>query len=605
MIDFGIMHVEGFASIEDETFDWGLKGLNIIQAPNGTGKTKFINALVWNLFGKTLSGSVDMWEHLRPSSYVGTKVVQRFSVNGIDYKLTRYKNYSKYKNALVLEEDGEPSQITDKIELQKHLNDLIGYSYELFKASIIFGQKLKRIISETGPNKKKVFDEAFEVTYIPRAKKIAEGKLVTHRQELTKKELEEEKLNGKINGKESAIASEEQLISGFEDRIEEKLDVIRVKIKKKKKEHKKLVELWGDIYVKIGELNHELEIFGKDLIPDKEIIEWERDLAKKESKRDRADEDADAVEMIIKKLQNKIDNVPHTCSNCAKAYTKSERKEEKGRLLKEKGIQDKLHQKFIDSIGILKGQIKELNESISSAQSNSESYEWVVKELNTLEDAKKLILESQKEVDKLKKERDAIKEEELENNLEKLNLELTDLQSQSKAMEKELKQIRKDVDAYEWVIKTPLSNSGLKAFIFNQMLDTINDRLEFYSKYIGFQVAFFIDMKSANKNLETYVFKGDQPVPYDDLSGGQQQAVDIAAAFAIHDVVSDSKSCSLLVMDEIFESLDRDNIEIITDVVQDKAQNKCLYLVTHRSEFNPTNSNIINVVNENGITSLA
>ncbi len=186
-----------------------------------------------------------------------------------------------------------------------------------------------------------------------------------------------------------------------------------------------------------------------------------------------------------------------------------------------------------------------------------------------------------------------------------MTLELSDLQSQHVAMQKELKQIRKDVGAYEWVIKTPLSNSGLKAFIFNQMLDTINNRLEFYSKYIGFQVAFFIDMKSANKNLETYVFKGENPVPYNDLSGGQQQAVDIAAAFAIHDVVSDSKSCSLLVMDEVFESLDKDNIEIMTDVIQDKAQNKCLYLVTHRAEFNPTNSNIINILNKDGITSLA
>ncbi len=357
MIDFGKMDVEGFASIEEETFDWGLPGLNIIQAPNGFGKTKFINALFWCLFGKTLSGSVEMWEHLRPSSYKGTRVYIWFSVDGIDYKLSRYKGYSKMKNALTLEEDGEPCKITDKIELQKHVEDLLGYTPDLFKASIIFGQKLKRIITETGPNKKKVFDEAFEVTYIPKAKKIAEIKLTSYRHELTKKELEEERINGKINGKESAIASEEQLINGFEDRKRERIQEIKKKIKLKKTLHSTLVEEYGDLKEKLRAANHEKEIFEKDLIPDNEILQMERDLVKKESKRDRSDNDAAAVEKEIEKLQKLIDNVPLTCSNCHKPYTANEREMEKGRLMLELGKQEELHQQFIDTIKKLKGQI--------------------------------------------------------------------------------------------------------------------------------------------------------------------------------------------------------------------------------------------------------
>jgi len=133
----------------------------------------------------------------------------------------------------------------------------------------------------------------------------------------------------------------------------------------------------------------------------------------------------------------------------------------------------------------------------------------------------------------------------------------------------------------------------------------INERLEYYTSFINLQVAFFMDMQSAHKNLETYVFAAGEPVPYGDLSGGQQQSVDIVTAFAIHDVVADSKECSLLVMDEVFESLDRDNIEIMAELIQDKAQTKCLYLVTHRAEFNPTNANIILVDYTDHITSLS
>ena len=109
-------------------------------------------------------------------------------------------------------------------------------------------------------------------------------------------------------------------------------------------------------------------------------------------------------------------------------------------------------------------------------------------------------------------------------------------------------------------------------------------------------------MDSHHKDLEVYVFQGEYPVPYEDLSGGQQQAVDIASAFAIHDVVSGNKVCDLLVMDELFESLDKNNIEILTELILDKSKDKCLYLVTHRNEFNPTNTRTIEITFTNGIT---
>jgi len=151
----------------------------------------------------------------------------------------------------------------------------------------------------------------------------------------------------------------------------------------------------------------------------------------------------------------------------------------------------------------------------------------------------------------------------------------------------------------------PLSNAGLKAFIFNQMLDKINDRLDYYSRFIGFQVLFDINMESANKDLKTFVFIDDNLVPYEDLSGGQQQSVDVATAFAIHDVVNEGRKCNVLAMDEIFESLDKNNIEIVSELIQDKVANKSLYLITHRSEFAPTNANIIKVSYKNGFTSVA
>lgn len=603
MIKFGAMRVEGYASMIKEYFSWGEHGLNIIQAPNGSGKTTLINALVWCLYGKPLSGSVEPWEHIRPSSYCGTKVSQQFCINEIPYRVTRYKDYPKFKNSLVFEIDGDP-QVGDKKELQIRINNTLGYSYELFKNAIIFGQKLKRIIAETGPNKKKVFDDAFEVNYIGIAKKLAEEKLKEVVKEYNIYDRERDRIEEKENGKVRELEAEKNMVENHED-----LKTKEVKIEKKKiKEIKKKIEeekKGRDIDKLLQENCHEIEILEKDAYTSKEIIKMEKKLTKLESKRDNEAEKAEEIQNRITELEDQIKDMPTKCDACGKPYTPLERKAAKGSLEGFLKKRKEEYQELIDSISILREQIKEQDTSISSATKVSNELDNLVEEQNELEAVNETLSGYHKNI---KEHRDKIKEikkRELINNIEKLTVELSQLQNELKAQNRLVRKTGRDKKTYEWLIKDPLSNSGLKAFIFNMMLDDINEKLEYYSSFIGFQVAFVMDMQSAHKNLETYVFKEEVPVPYEDLSGGQQQAVDIVTAFSIHDVIADTKNCSLLVMDEVFESLDRDNIEIMTELIQDKAQYKCLYLVTHQTEFNPTNANIIQVEYANGISSVA
>lgn len=605
MIEFGPSEIEGYASVEKETFDWSKGGLNIIQAPNGSGKTTFINALVWCLYGKPLSGSVEPWGHVRPSSYQGTKVIQTFYVDGNEYRVIRYKDYPKFKNSLLLYvgDNDEPEE-GGKVEIQTMINGILGYSYELFKNAIIFGQKLKRIISETGPNKKQVFDDAFEVTYLSHAKKLASDKASEFRLELSKAQNKYDLLQEKVQGKRTEISNQEEMVANFETAKDQEIQEWKNLITCHKKDIKKIRE-GEDIELALSHNKHELEIWEKDAYSEKEILKMEKDLTKLETNRDNLQEKADDLDGKIFDLEEQIQNMPEKCDSCGKPYTPSERKDAKRNLKTFLKSHKELYQQKLDTIDNLKGQIKELNGSISSATSLLDNMSITNKEINRLEELLEKISELEERIAKDKKAIKKIKERELVNNLDQLRFELLGYENESKAAMRNIRKITKDVNTYEWLVKDPFSNSGLRAFIFNKMLDDINERLEYYTTFINLQVAFFMDMQSAHKNLETYVFAAGEPVPYGDLSGGQQQAVDIVTAFAIHDVVADSKECSLLVMDEVFESLDRDNIEIMAELIQDKAQSKCLYLVTHRTEFNPTNANIIRVLYEDHVSSLA
>lgn len=97
-------------------------------------------------------------------------------------------------------------------------------------------------------------------------------------------------------------------------------------------------------------------------------------------------------------------------------------------------------------------------------------------------------------------------------------------------------------------------------------------------------------MESSNKTLNAIVIKGEDIVMYNDLSGGQTQLVDLAIAFSIHDIVSNKVECNVLLMDEVFENLDKENIQIVNELISLKTKDKAVHLMTHNEQFNYQNS---------------
>jgi ABC-type bacteriocin/lantibiotic exporter with double-glycine peptidase domain len=55
-------------------------------------------------------------------------------------------------------------------------------------------------------------------------------------------------------------------------------------------------------------------------------------------------------------------------------------------------------------------------------------------------------------------------------------------------------------------------------------------------------------------------------------------------------------------MDEAFESLDRENIPRVEDIIRKKAKNKSIHLITHNDNFNPIGAYKTNLALNNGVT---
>lgn len=593
----------GFGSIiEPLEYKLNSPGINLILGKNGRGKSTIFNALTWCIWGKMLKPDAEYkpYPHLNKDK-IPTQVEVVFGYGLHEALVVRTEK------KLELFINGEyQEQLRNKSDVQEELDKMIGISFNLAKNSIIFGQKLTRLLSEKGEAQKKLFDEAFDASFLNTARENINKELSTSRAEYALLKERYERLKFEFSTTKAARKNvveffrnhKEQILQGYIDKIKEAEDKLNIMVSDKPL-YEQIVADEQKLAAEIEQINKKLEkVLGlekRQFKLDMEITQLEAEnkgyieearqtkmqLASKnpvcptcnqevDHKEHRARLNAKILELAIKSM-NSIDRI-------TKART--EEQEVTSSLLKYKKLKESKERKNKE-LEVL------MNEGYDQCEYHPEGYKRKLEELKNL----KVLLaqESSKEppTDTYTAKLKNIKKEALE------------IKPQYRDRAKHLKTL-------EWLIKDPFSNSGLKAYIFNSMLSQVNDRLALYSKYTGFTMKLNIDLESARKNFECIIHREDKQIEYSDLSGGEAQLADVTLAFAIHDIVSAEGRFNILVMDEIFESLDDNNRDLVMEMLLEKGTHLSLHLITHLKGMTALRtSQVITLVKKNGITRLA
>lgn len=611
MIRFKKLITEGFGSlINPFEFRFEKDGLILIKGENGVGKTTLFSALAWALYGVTLKnkGSVETWPHLRPSTFKGTMVHVSLKKGKDLYEIIRFKDYrgdyltyGRGKDRLLLIINGtEFVKYQDKNDLKKKIISILGLSFDLFRVSVLFGQKIKRLMEEDGPMKKEIFEEAFNIGYIEDAKVKAGKERDTYAMEMAT-------INKEVQTQETLLAkskevkeSTETLLSTWGLREKAAIAEIKSNIASIKA---KITKLKGK-RVEIPKSNTSLKGITKEADKlGKELSDHVSKTYKLSGMRDSLKVDIPKYEAQIKKAKKS-----DICPTCGQEMDKVKHAE---------------HLADIElALNTANNALKEVNLSLVGRDKTAASLSKAIKELNLQENNLKQLdslIEQQSDIeDDIKTyESDLLKEKEKLNNRpgaemaetlnETIEKETHNIERITEGLKMANRAYRRAKAQWEmnfWMVNTPLSNSGLKAFIFNQRLGEVNKRLEYYSDFIGFKPRFMVDMKSARKDILVKVLKDGIEVPLEDLSGGQAQLVNVAAAFSTHDVVSSTAHFNILILDEIFENLSETNVDIVTDLIVAKTGNKLIYLITHKKDFTPANARVMEYKLINGNTIL-
>jgi DNA repair exonuclease SbcCD ATPase subunit len=568
MIQFGNIIIEGFCSIPYIELNLGSNGITVIRGATGEGKTTILSALVWGAYGKNLKGisDVNTWEKYRPKNYNGTKVEIYFGKDGKTHKITRclkYKgevNGAKGKDRLIYEIDAVEVSEKNKGEIQALINADLGMSYSLFMNSILFGQGMKRLIQESSSYKKDLFEEIFELEYISKARDIAKGYYTEALREYNE-----------ISQKYSSSKEKKQSIQRMLDDL------------KKQANHVK-----NDLSSRVKVLEKKLSLLAK---------------AKKENElkgiviyKNRIEQRIQEARDNQKELLNKI--------NDAKKKTRVSLEEFIGviiKLLKRGDIKNSL--KRLMEVKKAFGDIERLQDKCSKLADKISNYRDKLEELRDQEyEANKV----QRDIDLTHVEiKKLLSEKRAGVNLgliKKYKTQLSTISDKLQSIESEMEEKRAKVDNYKWVMDDPLGNRGIKAFLFESSLDILNETLESYSEVLGFSILFYVDIHGVKKDFNTQIIMDGIEVSYEELSGGQKTLVNLAMAFAMNEVMTKAKGINIAFLDEVFENLSSEYVDLVIGLIRKIYKDKTLYLISHHESLPIPNARVITVTRERGLS---
>lgn len=131
---------------------------------NGSGKTTFIDAIIWCIYGRSLC-AVD--EIVNRKTKKNCKVEFIFKIQNDIFSIIRYRKHDKYKNKiLIFKNDKNISPIKTK-EAQDLIYNIIGLTYDAMISCVIFSSELySSFMKARGSDRLRVFENILSMKII-------------------------------------------------------------------------------------------------------------------------------------------------------------------------------------------------------------------------------------------------------------------------------------------------------------------------------------------------------------------------------------------------------------------------------------------------------
>jgi DNA repair exonuclease SbcCD ATPase subunit len=582
MIKFKSITIKNFLSIGNVTqaIDFDRTDLTLVLGANldlggddsgsrnGVGKTAFLNALSYGLYGQALT-SIKKDNLINRTNAKGMVVTVDFEIGNMHYRVERGRRptFLKFYTNDVLKEGAEEDDSQgDSRETQLEIERVLGLSHDMFKHIVALNTYTEPFLTLKAADQRTIIEQLLGITLLSeKAEKLKEIIRVTR----------------------DSVIQEQHKLKANEDankRVKEQIESLL-------RRQKLWNNNWEEEKIRLGRAIGDLT----DIDIEQEI-QAHKDL-EENNKRQRAVDDLnrfiascrkdkERLEKRITELKNEIEQIEnHKCYACGQKI--HDEKQDSILTTKQNSLQE-------TSLQWLSTDTQE-NEHLQALADLREVKQVPKMFYDTLEDALNHRSSSEalmKQLENKEAERDPYVEQ------------IEEMQNQALVAisYNDLNQLNAILEHQEFLLKL-LTNkdSFVRKHIIDQNLAHLNSRLSYYLEQIGLPhtVIFLNDL-----NVE--ISELGRELDFGNLSRGERNRLIISLSLAFRDVYENlNGNINLLAIDEMIDNgLDSSGVDSALAILKKLARdgNKSVWLISHRDELMSRVHNILRVVKENGYT---
>lgn len=665
-------------SFKDLVFDFNHNGTTLILGKNldqgtanGAGKSSILKTLYFALWGKELNGeSVDLIKTRGEKD--GFIVELEFEDRGHDYSIVRYRDRKdkELKTGVEFYIDGKPFNGETATDTQKIIERKLKISPRLFLSSILTAQnETKHFLTVNDTEKKELFSELLDLTAYSKAYDIV-------KEEISQKEKSFAELESKIDTILDKIKEKKQEIADFEkneDTFEEnrlielkKLESDLIVFEKKLISFSETKEKLESLESSLEEKSKSAETLKKKLIENNStlkdesaisdlLFEYRNEKQKYENQLERIKNQKEDLDSIIKEIESSssekekeskefvsvLDSIVRGSnsdyvtsvllrireffflnlkekadkinSNKEKILTLLEKEKEVFDLIKQKDISCEKLKAKLESFKKIKQEKSDIESELLAVSSEIDT---AVRSISLI---KSSLLEKRVIEDKISEITLKIKEvKEKDSPYRKLvsaSKDRLESLNENLALSNKNKLKLEEESLYLSFWKSAFSPVGIRSFIFDEVLDLLNRKVQSNLNDL-FEGALSVIFESESKNqkgsisnkINTKIYLSGKETTFGMLSGGEQQRAILAVNLALSEV-AESYSGSVMnikFLDEPFNGIDSSGQMQCFRLFARLAQSKeGLYVISHDESFQQLCPNSVYIIKKNGISAIS
>jgi len=557
MIIFKKVRFKNFLSFGN-TFteiDLDKNGNTCILGKNGSGKSSFMDAITYGLFGKSYR-LVNKPQLINSINEKDCLVEIEFQIGTINWKVRRGQKPSIFE---IYKEQTLLDQNSSSIDQQKWLEqNVLKMNYKSFTQIVILGNSnFTPFMQLPAASRREVIEELLDIKIFSSMNSVVKEKIKSLKEEVKLLEIKKDLLEDKVKMQIDFIDDIEKT---GKDEILNKLDKVKT-----------LESYINDVDLENGNLISEVE-----------------DLNLKLKDYSGASDKLKKLGTIKGKLAQKVSTVTNnhkffvdnsTCPTCTQSIN-----------------DDLKHEKIHEcetSISELKTAYQQIKQSIEDEEVRENHFSRISTNIINLNHkiSQNNLKQSQSKTqirdigNEIKKIKERLQNKNTEH--EKLN----QLQLELKQVKKEYLDKKQNIQYTEYV-STMLKDGGVKSKIIKKYLPLINQQVNKYLKMMDFYINFNLD-EEFNESICTPIY---EDFSYSSFSEGQRQRINLALLFTWRDLakIKNSTNVNILVLDEVFDSsLDSAGTDDFLRIIKTVIKDSTIFVISHKDGIQEKFNNVI------------